>query len=173
MEEYENSRRVFYEKTYKNRGWYEEGFEPAGYKKYTYSDQQRVVQTVYAGSHLYMYAAWDEYRVFCDANGAKIKLSGIKPMVTARNCSGYINSVNAYTTADLTSGTFNGCHLYIPEEDKWYYQSADGSDKGWYKEGSQPTGYTKYLKPFNSNGIASFAGTAPIGETLILVAQWS
>ncbi len=156
-----------------NRGWYAEGFEPAGYKKYVYSDCQRVVQTVHAGSHLYMYAAWDEYRVYCDANGAKIKLSGIKPMVTARNCSGYINSVNAYTTADLDSGTFNGCHLYIPEEDKWYYQSSDGSDKGWYKEGSQPAGYSKYLKPFNSSGVASFGGTAPVGETLILVAQWS
>ena len=164
-----------------NRGWYVEGFEPAGYKKYVYSDQKLVVQTAYAGSHIYMYALWDEYKVFCDANGAMIKTACIKPMVTARNSKGCVNTIESYNASDLnvalydqeTIPTFNGCYLYLKEENKWYYENSDGSHRVWCEEGSQPAGYKKYLKPFNSQGFGSFGRTAPEGETLILVAQWS
>ncbi len=158
-----------------NRGWYTEGFEPDGYKKYVYSDGQNVVQTVYAGSNVYMYAAWDEYKVYCNANGAKIGISGIKPMITARNSTGYTNYIETFTSDDLylEERTFNGCYLYREEIDSWYYESSDGAQRKWCKEGSQPAGYKKYLKTFNSDGVASFGGTALAGETLVLVAQWS
>ncbi len=156
--------------------WYKEGYEPEGYSKYIYEDEQNVKQTVHAGEHVQMYALWDEFYIQYNANGAAIKDTAIKMQELGKYQSGNTNPISRYTSSNVTDGqilTFDGYYLYRREIDKWYYKSADGSTHGWYKKGNQPSGYTLYIKTFPIVGSAYLGGTAHPGEHLVLYAKWS
>ena len=45
--------------------------------KYKYAYDQSVAQTVYAGSNVYMYAVWNEFTVYYNANGVEVEAAGI------------------------------------------------------------------------------------------------
>ncbi len=60
-------------------------------------------------------------------------------------------------------------NFYTKNIDKWMY--INGTTRAWYKEGSQPSGYTKYVRiKTNNNHLGS---TATSGETIVLYAKWN
>ena len=63
---------------------------------------------------------------------------------------------------------FAGWTAYRTTQDQWYY--TDGSSYGWYKEGSQPSGY--YKDTYN-DGVSVARTTAIDGDVVIMYAQWT
>ena len=62
---------------------------------------------------------------------------------------------------------FAGWTAYRTTKAQWYY--TNGSTTGWYAEGSQPEGYTKYVY---KDGVGVSATTSIDGDVVILYAQW-
>jgi len=164
------------------RGWYKEGYQPVGYKKYVYADRQNVAETVHAGGHVYMHALWDEFYIQYDPGVAMIACENIRPQSTGRYISNIQNSINLYTDDDLYfEGNLLGINysqnltivkfsFYRREIDKWLYANENG-DRGWYKIYCEPEGYTLYYK---YAGSANYIGaTALPGEHLVIHAHWT
>ena len=74
---------------------------------------------------------------------------------------------NAFTR---TGYTFKGWTAYRTAQKQWRYTNADGSQGGWYAEGSQPAGFTKYLY---TNGMKVSATTSVADDVVQLYAQWT
>ena len=158
------------------KGWYKEGYEPAGYTKYVYNNKQNVSKTVKAGSHVYMYAVWNEYYIQYNATDATIGYQWILEQDTAKYADGAKNYIDIFEGAvKYTSKTnydevyVKGYNLYRREIDKWMYINSSGT-KNWYKKGSQPSGYTLYER--ENDGDAYLGATALPEEHLILYAVW-
>lgn len=62
---------------------------------------------------------------------------------------------------------FQGWTAYRTAKDQWYY--TNGSSSGWYAEGSQPSGYTKYIY---KDGAGVAKTTSADGDVVHLYAQW-
>ncbi len=62
---------------------------------------------------------------------------------------------------------FKGWYAKRSSDDKWYY--TNGSNGRWYKEGTQPTGYYKFLY---SDGHNTYNATSVNGDTVTMYAQW-
>ena len=159
-----------------DKGWYKEGYEPAGYKKYTYSDGQSVAKTVYAGSHVYMYAVWNEYYIQYDANGAMIEPENVLDRHTGKYETGAENKLKKYKNSDIyisgkpTEHKLVAYRLYRREIDKWMYINSSGTKK-WYALGKQPSGYEIYERSTLDSNVYLGATALP-GEHLLLVAVW-
>lgn len=79
-------------------------------------------------------------------------------------------STPLYTNRYSNTGyTFAGWMAYRREVDKWYYKSADGSTRDWYKEGDQPAGYTKYVYSENQN----VSQTGALGDHVLMCPVWN
>ena len=65
--------------------------------------------------------------------------------------------------------TFKGWTAYRTSQKQWRYVSADGSIDGWYAEGSQPAGCTKYIY---KDGTKVSATTSVADDVVQLYAQW-
>lgn len=159
------------------KGWYKEGYEPAGYTKYVYNNKQNVSKTVYKGSHVYMYAVWNEYYVQYNANGATVAYTDILEQHTAEYASGAQNGITPFDNSKLyvnKSTYYNTCllgyNLYRREIDKWMYISVDDGTKKWYKLNQNPNNYELYERARDSN--MYLGATAQPGEHLILYAVW-
>lgn len=63
--------------------------------------------------------------------------------------------------------TFLGWNSKRLSDNKCYY--TNGSSKGWYLEGQQPSGYYKYLYP---NGATLSKTSSRDGDTIMMYAQW-
>ena len=74
---------------------------------------------------------------------------------------------NAFTR---TGYTFKGWTAYRTSQKQWRYTNSDGSIDGWYTEGSQPDGCTKYIYK-NSTKVS--ATTSVDGDVIQLYAQWT
>ena len=72
---------------------------------------------------------------------------------------------NAFTR---TGYTFKGWTAYRTAQNQWYY--TNGTTTGWYTEGSQPAGYTKYLY---GNGVKVAATSAVADDVVHMYAQWT
>ena len=72
-------------------------------------------------------------------------------------------------TFTRTGYTFKGWTAYRTSQKQWRYVSADGSIDGWYAEGSQPAGCTKYIY---KNGTKVSATTSVADDVVQLYAQW-
>ncbi len=64
--------------------------------------------------------------------------------------------------------SFAGWTAYRTTQDQWYY--TDGTNSGWYAEGSQPSGYTKSIY---SDGTSVAKTTAIDNDVVIFYAQWT
>lgn len=64
---------------------------------------------------------------------------------------------------------FKGWNVYKVETGKWMYQDPSTGTLSWYKEGEQPSGYTKRL----CSDQTSLAKTTSPGTHLLLCAVWS
>ena len=80
------------------------------------------------------------------------------------------------TTSYLRNNTFTnnnyvfaGWYVHRKSDNKWVYRSADNTDKGWYKEGSQPSGWVKALY---SNGCKVSETSSVNDDTVTMYAQW-
>ena len=73
-------------------------------------------------------------------------------------------------TFTRTGYTFAGWTAYRTTKGQWRYVSADGSIDGWYAEGSQPAGCTKYIY---KNGTKVSATTNVANDVVQLYAQWT
>lgn len=71
---------------------------------------------------------------------------------------------NAFTREGYV---FRGWTAYRTAKAQWYY--TNGSSSGWYAEGSQPVGYTKYIYK-DCAGVAKT--TSVDGDVVQLYAQW-
>lgn len=72
-------------------------------------------------------------------------------------------------TFTRTGYTFKGWTAYRTSQKQWRYVSADGSVDGWYAEGSQPAGTSKYIY---KNGTKVSATTSVADDVVQLYAQW-
>ena len=63
---------------------------------------------------------------------------------------------------------FKGWNVYRRESNKWYYENTTTQDKGWYVEGTQPSGYTKIL--YSNKRTVSH--TVPEGWHCVFCAVW-
>ena len=73
-------------------------------------------------------------------------------------------------TFTRTGYAFAGWTAYRTTKGQWRYVSADGSIDGWYAEGSQPAGCTKYIY---KNGTKVSATTNVANDVVQLYAQWT
>lgn len=125
-----------------DRAWYKEGSQPSGYTKFIYKDKANVSKTGAKGGHVLLCAQWEstsKYTVSFMKNGAT---GGTMSDQSITYGTSTALRTNTYTK---NNRTFQFWNAYWSEKNKWYYQNADGSAKGWYKEGYQPAGYTKYV----------------------------
>ena len=72
-------------------------------------------------------------------------------------------------TFTRTGYTFKGWTAYRTTKGQWRYVSADGSIDGWYAEGSQPAGCTKYIY---KDGTKVSATTNVADDVVQLYAVW-
>ena len=72
-------------------------------------------------------------------------------------------------TFTRTGYTFKGWYGYRKSDGKWRY--TDGTNSGWYAEGSQPSGYYKTL--WEDQRTMGGKGSEVNGDTIICYAQWS
>ncbi len=63
---------------------------------------------------------------------------------------------------------FDGWNAYRASDKKWYY--TNGTNSGWYLEGSQPSGYKKHLY---SDEVNVAHTTSVSNDTVTMYAQWS
>ena len=73
-------------------------------------------------------------------------------------------------TFTRTGYTFKGWTAYRTSQKQWRYTNSDGSIDGWYAEGSQPDGCTKYIY---KDGTKVSATTSVDGDVVQLYAQWT
>lgn len=147
-------------------GWYVEGAQPNGYKKYLYKDQASIAHT--SGTRndtVTMYAQWIEpikYNLVFMPNGG-----GESTQMPQQTITYGVNtkiSANIYKKGEYH---FIGWTANRKSDNKWYY--SNGSDTGWFLEGSQPNGYTKY----KYRDQATVAKTTAVdGDKVYLFAQW-
>ncbi len=145
-------------------GWYKEGSQPAGYTKYVYKDKQCVSKTTSVnGDSIRMFPTWkvNTFKINYRANGG----TGTMSDTTVTYGKNTALKANTFTK---TGYTFAGWKAYRISDGKWYYTNAAGKT-GWYKEGSQPSGYTKYVYK-DKQGVSKT--TSVNGDTIRMFATW-
>ena len=143
--------------------WYTEGSQPDGYSLYIYKDAVKVAKTSSVdGDVVKLYAQWEPntYTIQYDANGG----TGTMENTTVTYGTNTNLRANAFTREGYT---FAGWHAYRTTQDQWYY--TDGTNSGWYAEGSQPDGYTKSVY---KDQIAVAKTSAVENDLVIMYAQW-
>lgn len=151
------------------KGWYKEGYEPTGYRKYVFANKQKIAKTVYEGSHVYMCALWNEFYIQYDANGATIEHNCVQPQFSS-SCTSiyqlqfYPNSI-VYNNGAATTKQNEYLTLYRQEDNKWYCSD------GWYVlVNGNDSAKTKFM---NIAGGAIDGSLLYPGDHLIVVAGWT
>ncbi len=139
------------------RGWYKEGSEPTGYKKYVYKDGVTVKQTVPKGHNVEMHAFWNEFKVYYFAGAVSVPFEHILTPTVGEPTSNIVRTLENFSSS-ISSSEQNGSYIYHIESEKWYYQNSSGSSKAWYASGSQPSSYVKHLYTGNTIGNMACAG---------------
>ena len=149
-----------------NTGWYKEGSQPSGYTKHLYGDGVGVAKTTAVKNDLViMYAQWEPkditYTVRYFPNG------GTGTMADTVVVYGYSTPLreNSFTREGYQ---FVGWTAYRTAKGQWFY--TDGTNSGWYAEGSQPSGYTKEIY---NDGVSVAATTSVDGDVVNMYAQWN
>ena len=109
-----------------------------------------------------LYAQWEPstYTIQYNANGG----TGTMENTTVTYGTNTNLRANAFTREGYT---FAGWHAYRTAQDQWYY--TDGTNSGWYAEGSQPEGYTKSVYT-DQVAVAKTSGVH--NDVVIMYAQW-
>ena len=147
----------------KSTGWYKEGSQPAGWTKYVYKATAKLTNlTSIVDDTVVFYAQWADktYTVTYDANGGTGSMDDV---ILTYGVTAQV-SPNKFTYAGKT---FTGWTAYRTAQNQWRY--TNGRSSGWYEEGSQPAGWTKYVYKSTAK-LTSLTGIAD--DTVILYAQW-
>lgn len=100
------------------------------------------------------------FTVKYNANG------GTGTMADTTHTYGTAKEISA-NTFKRTGYTFNGWYVYRKSDNKWFY--GNGTSKGWYVEGKQPSGYVKVYYTDETE----IATTSPVDkDTVTMYAQW-
>lgn len=145
-------------------GWYTAGSQPSGWVKFPYSNGTTVSQTIdEVGGVVHFYAQWKKYyTVQYNANGGSGTMASTKVY--------YGNTTTTRTNTFTRSGyDFDCWYIKRSSDGKWRYQNADNTDSGWYTEGSQPSGWSKYRY---DNGISVSKTINEAGGVVHFYAQW-
>lgn len=102
------------------------------------------------------------YHIKYNANGGK---GSMAETVVEYGTTSYLRN-NTFTNNNYV---FAGWYVHRKSDNKWVYRSADNTDKGWYKEGSQPSGWVKALY---SNGCKVSETSSVNDDTVTMYAQW-
>lgn len=111
-----------------------------------------------------LYAVWNpnHYTVIYDANGGTGTMG--ETIVS------YGTNTTLATPGFTKEGyTLIGWNRYRTSDDKWFYESSDGTTTGWYVEGTQPSGYTKNVLSTTS-GVSKTSSID--GDTIVMYAVW-
>ena len=160
---YRTTQKQWYYTNGSSSGWYAEGAQPSGYTKYLYKDGIKVSNTSSVdGDVVIMYAQWEPtvFTVRYNANGG----TGTMADTTVPYGSGTAMRSNTFTRSGYS---FTGWYAHRTTQNQWYY--TNGSSSGWYAEGAQPSGYTKYLY---KDGIKLSNTSAVDGDVVVMYAQW-
>ena len=146
-------------------GWYKEGEQPDGYTKSVYTDGVTVAKTTAVDNDVVIfYAQWkpvaSTYTIKYLPNG------GTGTMADTTVVYGYSTNINK-NTFTRPGYAFAGWTAYRTTQGQWYY--TDGTNYGWYAEGSQPSGY---VKDIYSDGTSVAKTTAVDGDIVYFYAQW-
>ena len=111
-----------------------------------------------------LYPVWkaNTFTLTFNANGGSGKMADVTvtyDVYTALPTPGFTRS--GYVLA--------GWYRYRTSDNKWIYESSDGSTRGWYVEGEQPSGYKKIVQK-STSGVSKTS--AVNGDTVIMYAVW-
>ncbi len=144
-------------------GWFEKGTQPSGYMLYPYADGSNVARSSrVAGDIVTLHAEWKQYYIVkFDPNGGSGSMSNIKV---------YYGEATALTKNKFQKDykMLSGWYANRKSDNKWYYYSSNGGE-GWYKLGSQPSGYMLFPYADGSN-VARSSSVA--GDIVTMYAQW-
>ena len=146
-------------------GWYVQGKQPKGWVKALYKDKTVMAKTTgYHNDVVTMYAQWkaSTYTVKYNANGGTGSMSDTK--VTY----GVDTAIRANTFTKY-GNQFVGWYAYRKADNKWYYKNPNGSDTGWYVQGSQPKGWVKAL--YKDKAVMAKT-TGYHNDVVTMYAQW-
>jgi len=112
-----------------------------------------------------LYAQWtvNTYTIEYNANGGTG--AAMAPTTITYDISAQL-SPNTYTR---TGHVFIGWYAHRLSDDKWYYRNNDGSQGGWYVEGTEPAGLSKFIYT-DARTIGNSSSVD--GDTVTLYAQW-
>ncbi|MBQ8107676.1 MAG: InlB B-repeat-containing protein, partial [Ruminococcus sp.] len=146
-------------------GWYLEGDQPNGYVKYKYNNTQTVAYTSSVNNDIvYFYARWkaNTFTIVFNANGG----TGYMPNMTITYGVAQNLRLNAFTKP---GHTFKGWNVKRSSDNKVYYINMSSGVTGWYLQGSQPSGYVRYLY-HDGNAVAY---TSPVNNDVVtFTAYW-
>ena len=144
-------------------GWFEKNTQPSGYMLYPYADGSNVARSSrVAGDIVTLHAEWKQYYIVkFDPNGGSGSMSNVKV---------YYGEATALTKNKFQKDykMLSGWYANRKSDNKWYYYSSNGGE-GWYKLGSQPSGYKLYPYADGSN-VARSSSVA--GDIVTMYAQW-
>lgn len=146
-------------------GFYVEGSQPEGWVKYRYVDAGYVSATSsVAGDVIHLYAQWKKhFFIRYDANGGSGSMPKTKVIYGEKT---YL-SPNTFTRDGFE---FLFWYAKRGSDNTWRYQNPNNTAQtGWYLEGEQPEGWTKY--PYYDAGWVAKTASNP-GETVTFYAQW-
>ena len=160
---YENPKNI------SEKGWYSEKKAPEGWTKCIYKDGDRFkVIKQDDKSKITLYAQWKKnnintYTIEYNANGGSGTMD-----VTQGTCN--VPTKLAKNTFTNGENKFAGWSAHRSSDDKWFYRNPkNGAYSGWYKENSQPVGWTKALY---SNGCYVTISSDFKNDKITLYAQW-
>lgn len=142
-----------------DRKWLTE--ETETYKKIVYNEEQAVSKTVPGGKRVIFCAVWNDTDEFYVSFKKDCRSDAIKTSPVTYG----VSTVLKPNSIDNNVG-WNAYHV---ESGKWYYVNKSTNKKGWFKEGSQDPGYTKYV--YNIQPTVS--QTAAAGGHIIFYAYYN
>lgn len=148
------------------QGWYENGNQPSGYTLYVYKDKAKLSTTTSSPNDIVtLTAKWiaNKFTIIYEPNGG----SGSMANTTVT----YGASTTLRTNTFKKSGkSFGGWTAYRESDKTWRYALNNSStQQGWYTEGKQPSGYTKFVY---KNGASLATTTSVNNDKVHLYAVW-
>lgn len=146
-----------------SKGWYTRGSQPSGWTFFVYKSGVTTATAVDKDT-VTMFAAWtaNTFTVKYNANGG----SGTMADTTVTYGTTTKLRTNTFTR---TGYTFAGWYAYRASDGLYRYESADGSTTNWYKEGSQPSGWTYFLY---EDGAGVLTTSTVDKDTVTMYAAW-
>ena len=143
-------------------GWFAPENIPSDYNIVEYKDKDTALILTQDGDSISLVATWKKYYyVSFNSNG------GEGTMNTQTVYYGETNYLNKNTFTKY-GHVFDGWYAHRASDDKWYYYNGKGGE-GWYIEGSQPDGYSKYLY---KDGTAVSKTSSVAGDNVTMYAVW-